>query len=345
MKTWALRFVFCALLAIGLSLTAAAQTAPGVIKAGKVQGDVFRLTADGQSLPVKAGDNLIETDTVRTAKGASVVLVFMNGSSVKLGSDSKLKIEEFKMDPLGEDIAVAKLEAEPSKSKTALDLAYGEMIGDVKKLNTESSYNIKTPVGAAGIRGTQFRIVFRPSGDGRTFTFQLSTAEGRVVFEGTVAAPANVSVPANEELVVTAEVTVNPQTGDITVQSTQVPPTTQPISNDATQTITTATAEQQAVVEATIITVAEQQAAAATTPSSSDSSSSSSTSSETKKEETTSTETKSNDTTSSEAKSTDTTTPASQTPTNPTTTTQPKQTNNPPPTSTPKAQDLTPGAG
>ena len=271
MKFRAFRWIARALLTLSLwSAVAMAQTAPGVIKAGKVEGEVFRLTADGQSLPVKAGDTLIETDTVTTGTKALVVLVFMNGSSVKLGPESKLKIEEFKMDPLGEDIAVAGLAAEPSVSKTMLNLAQGEMVGEVKKLNRSSSYNIRTPVGAAGIRGTTFRIVFRPTGDGRSFTFQLATAEGVVVFEGTTAAPANVPVPDNQEIVVTAEATLDTTTGTIQVTNVEVPTAAVSISPDAqasiTQAVTTVITE---AVQSTTITISEQQqqAGTQTTPS------------------------------------------------------------------------------
>lgn len=266
MKHAVLRFAFAALFSLGLFLHAAAQTPAlptkaGVIKVGKVEGAASRLTADGQSLAIKPGDVLIESDTVRTTKGAMVVLVFANGSSVKVGSESVLRIEEFKMDPLAEDVQVAKLTSEPSVSLTTLNLTRGELIGDVKHLNEKggSHFKINTPVGAAGIRGTQFRIKFVPSGDGKTFTFTLSTADGKVNFSGTVQAPANVDVPKDQELVVTAEATVDTTTGTVTVQSIQVPTTTTTISSEATQAITTAVTQAVEAATDTIITVTEQQ--------------------------------------------------------------------------------------
>lgn len=251
-----------AIFAFGLLLSAVAQTAAGVIKVGKVQGEVLRVFADGRaSQQLKSGDVLTETDSVSTGQNSLVVLVFMNGSSVKIGADSRLKIEEFKMDPLGEDIAVAGLEKEPSKSKTTLDLQFGEMVGDVKKLNYEggSSFKIKTPVGAAGIRGTTFRIVFRPTGDGRTFTFQLATSEGKVLFEGSAQAPANVEVPDQQEIVVVAEVNVDTTTGSVTVVSVTAPASTQPISTENKAVIEVVAA--QVITEAqntTTITTTEQ---------------------------------------------------------------------------------------
>ena len=236
MKTLALRFLLGLFVATALSLTAWAQTKPGAIKAVKVEGEVFKLTHDGQSVKLTEGALLTESDTVTTGKSSSVVLVFMNGSSIKVAPESKLAIEEFKMDPLDEPIEVSKLKSEPSVSKTKLNLAYGEMVGEVKHLNKDkgSTFDIETPVGAAGIRGTTFRIVFRPSGDGKAFNFTLSTAEGVVLFTGSVAGAKGVDVPQDKEVVVTAQ--VDPTTQTITSLEVSTP---QPISPEATQAITT----------------------------------------------------------------------------------------------------------
>lgn len=201
------RFLLCAFVATALSLSARAQTQAGQILAAKVEGEVLKVALDGTTTPLTNGEKLTESDTVTTGKNSGVVLVFMNGSSVKLGPDSRLNITQFKMDPLADDVEVGKLQAEPSVSQTTLDLTYGEMVGDVKKLNTSSSYTIKTPVGAAGIRGTIYRIVFRPSSDGKAF-FTVSTAEGRVVMEGVSAQ--EIPVPEGQEVVVEIDVPDTP---------------------------------------------------------------------------------------------------------------------------------------
>jgi hypothetical protein len=195
-----------------LGAVAQAQTlAPGQIKAAKVENMVTKVAANGTSTPLKDGDSLTETDTVQTANNSSVVLVFMNGSSVHVGPDSELKIEEFQMDPLavGTQVNMANLQEEPSTSKTVLNLTHGELVGSVKKLHTDrgSSYNVKTPVGAAGIRGTVFRIVFRPDGTGKAF-FTVTTAEGRVVMTGVTTT--EIPIPAGKEVVVQADVTTTP---------------------------------------------------------------------------------------------------------------------------------------
>ncbi len=217
-----LRFLSCAFVASALSLAAHAQTELGSIKAARVQGEVLKLAADGTSAPLKDGDLLTEKDTVTTGKGASVVLVFGNASTVRLGAESRLAIDEFKMDPLDEPLSdISSRTTEPNRSKTALNLSYGEMVGEVKKLNTAngSTYSVNTPVGAAGIRGTIYRIVFRPSSDGKAF-FQIQTAEGLVVMEG-VANIENVEIPQDQEVVVEID-TDKPE--ETTVKTGEIPP-------------------------------------------------------------------------------------------------------------------------
>lgn len=205
MKNSALRITLCAALAIFLSLNAVAQTQLGKIKSARVEGDVQKVLKNGTSAALKNGDELFESETVKTGKGSSIVLAFENGSSVKLGADSSLAIDEFKIDPLSAPVDLSSLKAEPTVSKTSLNLAYGEMVGAVKKLNIEkgSSYSIKTPVGAAGIRGTIFRIVFRPDSTGKAF-FTVSTAEGFVVMTGVTTQ--TIPIGAGKEVVVTIDI-------------------------------------------------------------------------------------------------------------------------------------------
>lgn len=254
MKTFALRFLFGLLVATVLSVSAWAQTKPGLIKAVRVRGEVFKVSHDGQSAKLAEGALLTESDTVTTGKASSVVLVFMNGSSIKLAPESKLAIEEFKMDALTKTINVSELKNEPSKSKTQLDLAYGEMVGEVKHLDLEdgSYFNIKTPVGAAGIRGTTFRIIFKPTGDGKAFNFTLSTAEGVVVFTGT--GKGGLDVPKDKEVIVTAQ--VDPATNKVISFETSG---VQPISPLAAQSIVIAVDQAfQDAVNSTHFTVEEQ---------------------------------------------------------------------------------------
>jgi hypothetical protein len=233
---------------------APASMVAGVIKASNVRGDVKKVNlTDKTEVPLRNGDTLQQNHAVVTAGGqSSVVLVFANGSTVRVGHDSRLEISEFLMDPLQADISnVAALTNEPTTSRTNLRLEFGEMVGNVKTLNRAagSSFSVSTPAGAAGIRGTIFRIVYRPTGNGQAFNFTLSTSEGVVLFEGTTTAgAASVQVPVGREVTVVATVdaatntlVISPPAGPPSVPGG--PPGAAPISNEAAAALQTATAQ------------------------------------------------------------------------------------------------------
>lgn len=220
--------------ALLLAATAWAQpTQPGYVRLARITGQVTvenRATGARQDA---ADVGQIEQGTiVRTGANSSVILVFSNGSTVNLGADSVLDIEEFLQDPFAEELRPAEMTEEPSVSRTKLNLTRGELVGNVKTLRKEqgSSFTVQTPAGAAGIRGTTFRIVFRPDGTGRAF-FTLTTLEGEVGFStvtGTVDAP-QALVANSQEVVV--EVDVDDTTGEVTIVT--------PIADIATQTAAT----------------------------------------------------------------------------------------------------------
>ena len=179
-----LPFLACSLLGVSAARAQApAGMPPGVVLVAKVEGRV-EMTLNGQVTALAVDAQIPQAAKVVTFENSSVVLVFSNGATTKLGAETELILEEFLQDPFGATIKVAELQEEPSASVTSLRLNRGELVGDVKKLKygQGSSYTIKTPVGAAGIRGTTFRIVFRPSGTGQAF-FSLTTATGNVVFQ------------------------------------------------------------------------------------------------------------------------------------------------------------------
>lgn len=167
------------------STSPASDPPPGLVLVAQVRGTVTK-TVNGQVTTLKINDSVEQTAKVITARDSSVVLVFSNGATTQLGDDTEMVLEQFLQDPFGkemEQLKVAELQEEPSRSKTRLNLHRGELVGKVAKLRHDlhSEFIVQTPVGAAGIRGTTFRIVFRPQGTGQAF-FQLSTVEGNVNF-------------------------------------------------------------------------------------------------------------------------------------------------------------------
>ncbi|MFA5262528.1 MAG: FecR domain-containing protein [Opitutaceae bacterium] len=239
---------------------AAAQQAPaqipGIIVVKRVTGSVTAMNnATKVVRPIKNDDRVTQGETIVTSKDrqSSVILVFSNGATIQLKADSQLNIEEFLMDSWDKDIDLADLKEEPGTSKTKLNMARGELIGKVAKLNRDkgSSFDIQTPVGAAGIRGTTFRIVFRPDPiNPSRLTFSVSTVEGRVdlQMQGTVTTSAPLPVGADKEIVVNIDVKVDATTGAITVTAPPAPvQTAVTMSPETTAVIAQAT---QQVVEA-----------------------------------------------------------------------------------------------
>lgn len=261
-----LRLVLGLFLIGALCLNASAQIQAGAIKAVRIEGDVQKLLADGTQVVVAEGALITEKDTLVTGADSSVVLVFMNGSTVRVGASTRLSIDEFKMDPFGEDIEPGKLENEPSVSRTSLNVSYGEVVGNVKKLAKGSAYNVRTPVGAAGIRGTTFQVRLVPTviNGQNTFTLTLSTAEGVVLF--TAVAPAGVTpepveVAAGKEVAASVEVTVN-AAGIATATTAPAVSQVAPISAAAQATINAVAAFVQAAVQNVVITQTQAQTAA-----------------------------------------------------------------------------------
>jgi hypothetical protein len=185
----------------------AAATAPAKVKgriiAGKVEGHVEVIfKATNVSRPLKEGEQIGDETEVVTSPGAKAILVFSNGATVNLAEDSTLDIAEFLQDPFAADQKVSEMTNEPGTSITKLDLTKGELVGKVVHLNVDqgSEFTVQTPVGAAGIRGTIFRIIFRPDpkNPGHVF-FSVVTTDGKVVLQGVTG---SVSIPAGKKVVV-----------------------------------------------------------------------------------------------------------------------------------------------
>ena len=144
----------------------------GAIIIASLEGQVaVKNNETGNLLPadrVKVGGMIFDGHTVETGKGSKVVLLFSSGTITTLKEESVLNIKKFaqqKFDPTKAGKLTARKD-EPSPSETVIDLSLGDMVVDVKKLKKESSFNIDSPVGTAGIRGTipRMKVVKLPNG-------------------------------------------------------------------------------------------------------------------------------------------------------------------------------------
>lgn len=249
-----------------------------LILVAKVTGTA-QMTVNGAVINLKVDDKVPRSAKINTQAGSSVVLAFSNGATTHLGADTELIVEEFLQDPFSSAVALRDVAEEPSQSRTKLRLNRGELTGKVAKLKHDkgSTFVVETPVGAAGIRGTTFRIVFTPNGTGQAF-FQLSTVEGNVGFAAlgsgidptTGAAPgapapapaapgvtavgdAALPVPGGQQIEITVSVTTN-AAGQQVVTIVQPPTATIAIPPTLIAAVTQTATEIAVATQATVFT-------------------------------------------------------------------------------------------
>ena len=223
-----------ALVLVAGSALAQSNMVVGNVRAVSVTGNAFQDTKKGQSIRLKEGDFLNQGSTVRTSGDARVILLFDNGSTIEVRPDTRFSIDEFLIDPLDtESIDYRSIKNEPTRSLTRVTVPQGNIITKTPKLNRGSSYDIGTPLGTAGIRGTVVNILV---------TRQASTfvvTEGRIevskgaqsffIGEGAQGADGNTQTgqagdPAQQAVIVSTDQSYTPppnQIGNMTQQAQQ----------------------------------------------------------------------------------------------------------------------------
>jgi hypothetical protein len=99
--------------------------------------------------PAKVGTVLTANYTIRTDANATADLFLGdNGPVVRVTKATTLGIDRLDIENTGIEKVI----------DTQLDLKSGRILGNVKKLAAASKYEVKTPVGVAGIRGTEYSI-------------------------------------------------------------------------------------------------------------------------------------------------------------------------------------------
>jgi hypothetical protein len=137
-------------LAVGLAIgfaafSARADDAIGQIKTAK--GDV-KVLRHGAVQPLAVGDHVFQTDTVSTAKGASVGITFVDNSMMSLGPSSQLALDQFQFDTTTHAGVF-----NTSLTKGTLAVKSGQIVQQ-----TPEAMHIKTPAALLGVRGTEFVV-------------------------------------------------------------------------------------------------------------------------------------------------------------------------------------------
>ena len=174
MKTISQTFLAGALM-LALAFTATDASAQ-VMKNGKatvraLHGDVKYTMAGSAPMKLKVNQTLMSGVTIiAPADGWADLSVNGNHSTVRVTPGSTLKIDD--MEYLGSTTE--------GDTKTTLNLQSGTVLGNVKKLSASSDYDIRTPNGVAGIRGTDFAVVVEKLPDGN-FRVTFTSVVGQLV--------------------------------------------------------------------------------------------------------------------------------------------------------------------
>jgi hypothetical protein len=133
-------------LAIGFTaISARAEDAIGQVKTAKGEVKVLR---HGAPQPLAVGDHVFQTDSISTAKGASVGITFVDNSMMSLGPSSQLALDQFQFDTTTHAGVF-----NTSLTKGTLAVKSGQIVQQ-----TPEAMHIKTPAALLGVRGTEFVV-------------------------------------------------------------------------------------------------------------------------------------------------------------------------------------------
>jgi len=143
------------LLAVTTAVPTLADTAGSVIFAkGAVTAERLPPVA------LAKGDAVLTKDTIVTGAGARAQLLMVDGAKIAIRPDSRLKIEEYVYAKSASSGASASISTARDRSVTSLIKGgFRTITGAIGKAD-ETAYEVRTPVGVLGIRGTDYTAVF-----------------------------------------------------------------------------------------------------------------------------------------------------------------------------------------
>jgi hypothetical protein len=157
------------LLALSFSVDLRAEAKSVTAKVRAIHGTAQISIDGGNFTALKVNDTVRPGSVIRTGVD-STVDVFLNQSSIRISPETTIGLEKLVVTDTGAD----------KVSETQLSLKAGNIVGNVKKLSAASKYEIKSPTGVAGIRGTDFQVKVIPLGAGK-YKFLVTSIQGTVV--------------------------------------------------------------------------------------------------------------------------------------------------------------------
>jgi len=157
----------------------------GNVRVLKVKGTVTISIAGNPHEALKEGAFVQQKQEIQTAKDSQAWLLFSNGTTVTIQPNSIFSVDKFLQTPFDSDkVDYTKVKSEPSISQTKISVNEGSIIADVAKLKKDSTFQIGTPVGVAGIRGTLIQVTVNTTAGG-SVSVTVNLPEGLSDFAAT----------------------------------------------------------------------------------------------------------------------------------------------------------------
>lgn len=168
------RWLALATLALGLVASVPAQapavfTRPGVIVVNEIIGSV-QTVKEGSSAAAVKDQTLRAEVAFKTGRRSSATLEFSNGSTLQIGVESEVAVDEYWQLPHSQSGKMADWKEEPSASRATLRLVRGDLSGTIKTLKVArgSSFTVDLAAGTLRIVEGDFsaRVEMTPLGLG-----------------------------------------------------------------------------------------------------------------------------------------------------------------------------------
>lgn len=160
-----LSIAFC----LGLALTASAAIQKGTVEVVSLKGPSDLVNSQRKRAPLSRGLAFQEGNRVETQEKSTAELVLSNGSTLLVSPGTLMEVKTFSQvaSPLIVPGKYRELAAEPTPSVVQIEVYRGKIDGEVRKLNPNTQYTIKTPVGLVRVRGTVFSVTYAEDKQGR----------------------------------------------------------------------------------------------------------------------------------------------------------------------------------
>lgn len=129
-------------------------------EAGSVIFAIGDVSAERQlPVPLAKGDAVMDDDTVATGDASRAQLLLNDGAKIAIRPNSRLRIDEYRFDGGNNGAGQVVATSDDRSVSTLIKGGFRTITGAIGKEN-EEAYEVRTPVGVLGIRGTDYSAVF-----------------------------------------------------------------------------------------------------------------------------------------------------------------------------------------